>query len=268
MASELSSELIKEYGIQAGANVVGIATAEDFGFAPDGFKPTDVLPECRSVVVLGAAFSPDVLNDIAEYTASRNAMLTAMTDMAKEVAKRIKTHGYKVKVISATGGKWVDGDGRKEQFGHISLKHAAEIAGLGVIGKNYLLTNPQYGNLLWLSAILTDANLRPDEKVQSTMCDNCNKCVEACPAGALDDLAAFGKKGCSQFFKIENKKFMIKCFLCRTICPYQTGIENPVINEQKEKGGISLCPKTQSTMFLTNSKAKRPYQTFCLHQKP
>jgi len=219
----MNNETVKQYGLDAGARVVGIATAKDFGLAPEGFKPTDVLEGCRSVVVLGIPSPPEVLNDTTEYTASRNAMLTAMTNTAKEVAKQIKANGHKVKVISAAGGKWVEGDGRKEQFGHISLKHAAEIAGLGVIGKNYLLTNPQYGNLLWLSAILTDAELMPDEKAEFTMCDNCNKCVEACPAGALGDLALFGKKGCSQFFKIENRKFVIKCFLCRKVCPYRFG---------------------------------------------
>ena len=225
MKPEITSDMVKEYGINAGANVVGIATAKDFDLAPDGFKPTDLLPECLSVIVLGATFSPEVLNDISEYSASRNAMLTAMTDMAKVVAKRIKADGYKTKAISAAGGKWVEGDGRKEQFGHISLKHAAEIAGLGVIGKNYLLTNPQYGNLLWLSAVLTNAELMPDEKMEYAMCGNCNKCVEACPVGALNDLASFGKKGCSSFFKIVDKKFQIQCFLCRTICPHCFGIK-------------------------------------------
>ena len=179
MAKELTSEMVKEYGLNAGANVVGIAASADFGLAPGGFKPADVLAECLSVIVLGATFSPKVLNDVAEYTASRNAMLTAMTDMAKDVAKRIKADGYKSKAISASGGKTVESNGRKELFGHISLKHAAEIAGLGVIGKNYLLTNPEYGNLIWLSAVLTDAELTPDEKAKSAMCHNCNKCVEA-----------------------------------------------------------------------------------------
>ena len=220
----LTSEKVKEYGISAGADVVGIASAKDFGFAPEGFKPTDVLPECLSVIVLGATFSPEVLNDIDEYTASRNAMLTKMTDIAKKVEKRIKADGYKAKAISASGGKTVEKNGRKELFGHISLKHAAQIAGLGVIGKNYLLTNPQYGNLIWLSAVLTGAELTPDDKALSAICGGCNKCVEACPAGALDDLACFGKKGCSEFFKIEDKKFRIKCFLCRTICPNCLGI--------------------------------------------
>jgi epoxyqueuosine reductase QueG len=109
-----------------------------------------------------------------------------MTDMAKNVAKCIEADGYKQKVISAAGSKWVDGDGRKERFRYISLKHAAEIAGLGIIGKNYLPTNPLYGNLLWLSAVLTNAELTPDEKAAFVMCDDCNKCVEACPVGALD----------------------------------------------------------------------------------
>ncbi len=223
MAVKLTSAIVKAYGLNAGASVVGIAASKDFVLAPDGFRPTDVLPECVSVVVLGATFSPDVLKDVAEYTASRNAMLTAMTSMAKDVARRIKADGWKTKAISASGGKWVAGDGRKEQVGYISLKHAAEIAGLGVIGKNYLLMNPQYGNLLWLSAVLTDAELMPDEKARFAPCENCNKCVEACPAKALDDLASFGKKGCSDFFTIENRKFLIKCYLCRTICPNSFG---------------------------------------------
>ena len=104
---------VKEYGIKAGADVVGIAASKDFDMAPEGFKPTDVLPECLSVIVLGASFSPEVLNDAAEYTACRNEMLTGMTNMAKVVAKRLKSDGYKTKVISASGGKWVECGGRK-----------------------------------------------------------------------------------------------------------------------------------------------------------
>lgn len=223
MAAELTGAAVKAYGIDAGADLVGIAAAKDFDTAPAGFRPADVLPQCRSVVVLGATFPPEVLNSIAEYTASRNEMLSRMTALAKEVAKRLQADGCKTKVISAAGGRWVDGDGRKEQFGYISLKHAAEIAGLGVIGRNYLLTNPQYGNLLWFSAVLLDAELAPDEKAKSALCDNCNKCVTACPAGALDTLSPFGRKGCSRFFTMEDRTFKVKCFLCRTSCPHAFG---------------------------------------------
>ena len=155
--AELTSLMIKEYGINSGADVIGIGDAKKFTSAPDG--------------------------------------------------------------------KWVQGDGRKEQFGYISLKHAAEISGLGIIGKNYLLTNPKYGNLLWFSAVLTDAKLKADNPLHQSICDDCNKCVEVCPVNALDDLNSFGKKGCSGHFKIEDRKFKIKCYLCRTVCPHSSGFK-------------------------------------------
>ena len=219
MSIVISSETVKDYGLNAGADIVGIAAVGDFCLAPDGYRPSDVLEGCRSVIVLGATFPKEVLKDITEYTATRNEMLTKMTDMAKAVAKQVKKQGCNVKAISASGGKTIDG----KHLGHISLKHAAELAGLGTINRNYLLTNHQYGNLLWVSAVLTDAELIPDGKAQEKTCDGCNKCVESCPSGALDDSALFGRKGCSKFFVIENKKFLIKCFRCRTVCPYGLG---------------------------------------------
>ena len=221
---ELNSEIVKEYGIDAGANVVGIAASKDFSSAPEGFKPSDNLEECASVIVLGAA-SPDpkeVLANPEIYTANRNAMLTAMTETAKKVAKRIKADGYKAVAISAIGSKTVNG----KSCGHISLKHAAELAGLGLITKNYLLTNPQYGNMLWLSAVLTDANLTPDKKLKSNICKSCGKCVKECPEKALDDLASFKRKECSKYFVIENRKLLIKCYQCRKTCPHCLGISS------------------------------------------
>ena len=213
---ELSSEAVKEYGLSTGASVVGIAASDDFGSAPEGFRPSDCLDDCRSVVVLGAPSPCDVLKNADEYTANRNAMLTNVTVMAKELEKRIKADGYKAKTISAAGGKWLEvSGGKKVQYGFISLKHAAELAGLGQITRNNLLTNPQFGNLLWLSAVLTDAELNPDQKARCDICDNCNKCVEVCHSGALADPSAFERNGCSKFFVIEDKKFKIKCYMCR-----------------------------------------------------
>ena len=219
----LSVASVKQYGLDAGADVVGIASAKDFALAPVGYKPVDNLPQCASVIILGTTFPKEVLGDVGEYTASRNAMLSKMTDIANTVAKRIKADGHSVKAISSSGGKWVDNNGRKQNHGFISLKHAAEIAGLGVIGKNYLLTSPQYGNLIWLSAVLTDAQLTPDKKMDLSLCENCDECVKACPVRALDDITAFGRNDCAKHFVIENKKFKIKCYLCRTVCPHCFG---------------------------------------------
>jgi len=221
MSNGLTSEIIKEYGLHAGASVVGIAASKDFDLAPEGFKPTDALEGCLSVVVLGTPFPQEaLLKPTVEYTEIRNAMLKNMNTVAKDVAKRIKKDGYKVKAISGVSGKYADG----KLYGHISLKHAAELAGLGIIGRNYLLTNSEYGNLLWLSAVLTDADLIPDGKAQYTVCDNCNKCVDICPSKALDNPASFRFKECqSTCRKMIEGKWELVCFMCRKVCPYRFG---------------------------------------------
>jgi len=218
--NEISSETVKEYALDVGATVIGIAASKDFVSAPDGFKPSDVLEGCFSVIVLGVPFPQEALTlNAPEYTVMRNEIVARMTGIAKALEKRVKADGHKAKAISATGGKQIDG----KYCGAISLKHAAEIAGLGVIARNYLLTSPEHGNLLWLSAVLTDAELVPDEKLQYNICENCNICVEACPSGALDDPDEFGRKKCDQFFKIVDKKLEIQCFKCRVVCPYRFG---------------------------------------------
>jgi len=204
MTNDLNSETVKGYGSSAGAKAVGIAASKDFHLAPDGFRPADIMEGCLSVIVLGSPFPREaILGDTTGYIDIRNAMNERMGEIAKAVAKQIKSDGYKARDISGMGGKWVDG----MTHGHISLKHAAELAGLGVIGRNQLLINDEYGSLLWLSAVLTDAALTPDEKARYSVCDNCSICVEMCPSKALDDPDSFGKKVCSgTMFKREDGK--------------------------------------------------------------
>ena len=230
MSNGLTSKIVKEYGINAGASVVGIAAAKDFVSAPEGFKPTDVLAECLSVIVLGSPVPREAIlaDNPVGFIDIRNATNEKVSDAAKNTEKWLKSQGYKARAIVGMSGKWMELDGRKVTFGLISLKHAAQLAGLGVIGRNYLLTNPQYGNLLWFSAILTDADLAPDKKAEYNFCEGCNICVGACPSGALDDYpATFGRKKCDgTMFKMVDKKWEIMCFSCRKACPYRFGIDN------------------------------------------
>ena len=214
--TEINSVLVKEYGLNAGACVVGIAASKDFVSAPEGYKPADQLNGCCSVIVLGAPFPQEALSkNTVEYTEIRNEMVKKMDAIAKVVAKQISGKGYKVKAITSVGSKGYNGA--------ISLKHAAELAGIGVINRNYLLTNPEYGNLLFFSAVLTDADLIPDKKVKYKICDNCNKCVNACPAKALDNPDLFSKEKCAKVCISFKGKLEFKCFLCRKICPYRFG---------------------------------------------
>jgi len=217
----MTNEIVKQIGLSAGATVVGIASANDFGLAPDGFKPTDNLNDCLSVIVLGTKSPPETLSkNSVEYTEIRNEMVKTTKSIAEKVAKQIKANGFKTKVIGGFSAKKAN----DRFYGQISLKHAGELAGLGVMTRNFLLTNREYGNLLWLSAVLTDANLVSDKKADYSFCHTCNKCVEICPSKVLDNPDLFGQKECyAKCLKQLNGKWIYDCFLCRKVCPVRFG---------------------------------------------
>lgn len=64
-------------------------------------------------------------------------------------------------------------------------KTIATLAGLGWIGKSSLLVSPDYGPRLRLGAILTDGPFQVDTSVVLSNCNDCNRCVDACPVGAI-----------------------------------------------------------------------------------
>jgi len=74
----------------------------------------------------------------------------------------------------------------KKHIGHVSHKHVAVQAGVGWIGRNNLLVNPELGSRLRLVTLLTDMPLEPD-KPFSGNCGACKKCLSTCPAGAIKE---------------------------------------------------------------------------------
>jgi epoxyqueuosine reductase len=77
-------------------------------------------------------------------------------------------------------------------------------AGLGFIGKNRMLINPRLGPQIFLAEIVTSLKLPPDEPIK-TSCSNCNKCLSACPTGALRPDDHLDANKCISYLTIEYK---------------------------------------------------------------
>jgi ferredoxin len=75
----------------------------------------------------------------------------------------------------------------KGLIGPVSLRHAAEAAGLGKLGPNRLLIHPKFGARLRLAGLVTDAELAPDPLLKESPCNGCMECVKACPVSAIKE---------------------------------------------------------------------------------
>jgi epoxyqueuosine reductase len=105
-------------------------------------------------------------------------------------------------------------------------------AGLGFIGKNHMLINPELGCQIFLGEVITDLKLQPDEPIAAN-CSDCNKCIEACPTGALRADGQFDAGMCISYLTIEHKgpirqelagkvgDRLFGCDECVLACPYQ-----------------------------------------------
>jgi len=133
---------------------------------------------------------------------------------------------------SADGRAYVD-------TGAIMEKEIAAKSGLGWIGKNTLLVNPDYGSYLFLGEVLLNISLPEDEPILEG-CKDCRMCIDACPTGALENERKLDASKCIAYFTIEHKGGISKnlkklfgnwiygCDICQDVCPYN---KNPPITK-------------------------------------
>ncbi len=225
----LTAEYIKQLAAKLGADLCGIAPVERFSQAPAGFHPTDVLPGCRSVICVASQFPHTTLTEgksQAAYTFVRHRMVDKLDRITFLLSEEVEAAGHAaIPVASSDPYDFWDMERRHGQ-GILSLKHAAVLAGLGKMGKNTLLVNQQFGNLLWLGAVLIDAPLAADPVADYSTCpESCRVCLDACPAQALNGISIEQKKCRDRSNKVtEGGGGVLTCNLCRKTCPNMQGV--------------------------------------------
>lgn len=173
---------IKEYALNLGADLVGIADLERLKGITT--VPVNLLDGFTRAIVVAFQVSPTIFEQIeSEPTPLYNHQYAAVNLVLDHInlmlQSKVLNLGYKALAIPAS--QTVD---RINWLGHISAKAVAKAADLGWQGKSLLLINPQYGPRLRLSCLLTNAPLVPDQPIPNR-CGNCTKCKDACPANAI-----------------------------------------------------------------------------------
>ena len=224
----IGSLTIKQKALRYGADICGIAPVDRFAGAPKGFHPSDIYPDCRSVVVFAARFPLSTLQakTNAPYTLVRNKLVDKVDWISFNMSSELEREGIiSIPIPSADPYDYWDGE-RNHGRGILSLKHAGALAGLGVLGKNTLLMNERFGNMMWLGAILVSIDLEPDPVASYEGCDSeCTLCIDSCPQHALDGIT-INQKLCRDISISYNYGggTVLSCNICRKVCPYHKNI--------------------------------------------
>jgi epoxyqueuosine reductase QueG len=184
----VQSREIKNFVTRMGADLVGVAPADCVEPASNRRGPLNVMPEARAMVVFAKRMLRGSLESPRdEVVTTMNLVLYEELDrIAYALGEYLEARGFRAATVPAYSPVEMTAEA-KGMVGVVSLRHAAQAAGLGVLGKNNLLLTPLLGPRVRLGGVVTDVALAPDTPLNKDLCKDCEACVKACPADALSE---------------------------------------------------------------------------------
>ncbi len=193
-------------------------------------EPREILPECKSILVLGTRYpapEPNLMN-AAEGLRGRVAAYAWGEDYHRVLPQRmLKLAAFiESQVGHPVPHRWYT------DTGPILERELAQRAGLGWIGKNTCLINPREGSYFLLSEILLGIELEPDEPVRTDHCGTCTRCIDACPTACILPDRTLDARRCISYLTIELKddidpelrpllgQWVFGCDICQAVCPW------------------------------------------------
>lgn len=192
--------------------------------------PKLILPECRSILMLGVRY-PDPASLQAGQVTSLKGRVAAYAwgrDYHLVLPGRLKEMAGFIEQLAgkALPQRWYT------DTGPILERDLAQRAGLGWIGKNTCLINPKQGSYFLLAEILIGAELEPDPPFPADRCGTCQRCIRACPTGCILPDRTLDARRCISYLTIENKgeippglrgqmgNWAFGCDICQMVCPW------------------------------------------------
>jgi epoxyqueuosine reductase len=197
--------------------------------------PRQILPECKSILVLALPCTPATNRDRAETPRAELrdhdlhvAAYALGDDYHQVILPRLRQI---VEFIEEQVGRKIP-NRYYTDTGPILEREFAQRAGLGWIGKNSMLIHPKAGSTFLLAEILLGIELEPDDPFPTDHCGTCTRCLDACPTQCILPDRTLDSRRCISYLTIENKGeipedlreqiggWIFGCDICQQVCPW------------------------------------------------
>ncbi len=213
--------------------------------------PRELLPGCRSVVVLAMNYWPGEGPARAVEGSARVALYARGRDYHKVLSRRLRElAGWLDQVAHSRSRVFVD-------TGPVLERAWAERSGLGWIGKNANLLTRDLGSWLLLGEILTTAVLQAAPAAHEEFCGTCTACLDACPTGAIVEDGVVDSNRCISYWTIEHRgavpserrpgmgEWIFGCDVCQDVCPWNRSFAQPSAGDpfarRDDLGALDPC---------------------------
>jgi epoxyqueuosine reductase QueG len=203
---------IEAYARELDVSLYGVA---DISQVRDEFAlPEGLRDRFSQAISMGKRLIGDVLEDIQDgptqlYFHHYRQLNFFLDRAALLVSSRVQDLGFHALPIPAS--QVIDW---QKQRAHLSHKKIGRLAGLGWIGRNNLLVNPDFGARFRLVTVLTDMPLEPS-KPMAADCGACRKCLSTCPADAIKERREdFDHLACFEKLKEFRNRGIVAQFIC------------------------------------------------------
>ncbi|MBM7622558.1 tRNA epoxyqueuosine(34) reductase QueG [Sporohalobacter salinus] len=283
---------IKEYGKKIGLDEVKITTAESLSTVKDFLTemkkedklskfvksdldlitdPKQVLPTAKSVIVTAISYKVDI-NQVPNLKKDLRGKLSKFA-WGEDYHNVI---GSKLDQLRAFLNK-KDPTVETKKFVDTAPtvdRALARRAGIGWQGKNCSIIHEEYGSWIFIGGIITNLKLETDMPIKNK-CKGCQKCIEACPTGALEEPYVLNSSKCLGYITlskgyIENEKRKAMgtrlwgCDTCQDVCPY---------NQEAKSGNhvefqpqtVEHYPRLPTLLTLTNKEYKEKFSSTAMN---
>lgn len=199
---ELNAESVKALAKDLGADLVGIASAKTLNaFPPDPLwpqTPDRISESCKSVIVIVHRIPVAAFRSKSGVAVQYMDMLVLrrMDKIAYRIAEALEREGHPAFVTAAQETDW---EYKRASYGRLSTRHLGIEAGLGTFGLEVNILTPEFGPRIYLTGILTDLELEPDQIMTEQVCigESCSRCLYSCPTDAVKHFG-IDKRNCAK----------------------------------------------------------------------